>query len=73
MKKEKKMYIISYALGALTTWAVYAGSFLGVMYAFDYMLPDRRVVALLAGFVAGIGAVAWMGRIARMENEKEEI
>lgn len=72
MKNESKSYIISYAIGALTINAVFAGNFLGAMYASDYLLPDRPGVALLAGLVAGVAAVAWVGRIARRDNERHE-
>jgi hypothetical protein len=47
-------------------------NFVGVMYASNYLLPDRPGVALLAGLIAGVGAVAWMGRIARQDNERHE-
>jgi hypothetical protein len=46
-------------------------NFVGVMYASNYLLPDRPGVALLAGLIAGVGAVAWMGRIARRDERHE--
>lgn len=69
---EKALHVISAALAAITIGGMFCANFLGAMYASDYLLPDRPGVALLSGLVAGIGAVAWMGRIARRYNEQHE-
>ena len=71
MKKETA-YELAHIAAGLLIGAIFFMNFVGAMYASDYLLPDRPGVALLAGLIAGVGAVAWMGRIARIDNERHE-
>ena len=71
MKKETA-YGLAHTAAGLLIGAIFFMNFVGAMYVSDYLLPDRPGVALLAGLIAGVGAVAWMGRIARIDNERHE-
>jgi ABC-type thiamin/hydroxymethylpyrimidine transport system permease subunit len=71
MKKETA-YGLAHIAAGLLIGGIFFMNFVGVMYASNYLLPDRPGVALLAGLIAGVGAVAWMGRIARQDNERHE-
>lgn len=71
MKKETA-HGLAEIIAGLLIGGIFAVNFLGAMYAVSYLLPDRPGVALLAGLVSGFGAVAWMGRIARRDNERHE-
>lgn len=69
MKKETA-YELSMIAAGLLIGVVFAVNFLSAMYAASYLLPDRPGVALLSGFVAGVGAVFLLGWIFRADNNR---
>ena len=71
MKKETA-YELAHIAAGLLIGAIFFMNFVGAMYASDYLLPDRPGVALLAGFVAGIGSVHLAGWVMRRDNERHE-
>lgn len=69
MKKETAHGLAEIAAGLLIG-GIFAVNFLGAMYIVSYLLPDRPGVALLSGFVAGVGAVYLAGWMVRLDNER---
>lgn len=69
MKNESKLHVISAALGAIVIGAVFTGNFLGVMYASDYLLPDRPMVAVLAGLETELRKYEPADEAARIREE----